>query len=139
TWRITPKIFAECRHRILQGDRLEHVAVESVQNAKISLANARCILEHGLEHRLQLPGEELMTCSTSEVAVCRSSDSVKSRVRACTSSNSRAFSIAITAWSAKVLSSVICFSVNGLTSKRRIKIAPIGSPCRNNGAASVVL
>jgi len=55
------------------------------------------------------------------------------------SSNRRAFSIAITAWSAKVFSNVICFSVNGLTSMRRIKIAPTGFPCRNNGAASVVL
>ena len=44
------------------------------------------------------PGEELMTCNTSEVAVCCSNDS---RV----SVRSRAFSIAITAWSAKVLTS----------------------------------
>ena len=59
------------------------------------------------------PGELEMTCSTSEVAVCCSSASVSSRVRACTSSNSRTFSIAITAWSAKVVTSSICFSVNG--------------------------
>ena len=49
------------------------------------------------------PGELVMTCSTSEVAVCCSSASDSSRVRACTSSNSRTFSIAITAWSAKVV------------------------------------
>ena len=48
------------------------------------------------------PGELLMTCSTSDVAVCCSSDSVSSFVRACTSSKSRTFSMAITAWSAKV-------------------------------------
>ena len=54
-----------------------------------------------------------MTPSTSEVAVCCSSDSDSSRVRACTSSNSRTFSIAITAWSAKVVTSSICLSVNG--------------------------
>ena len=36
-----------------------------------------------------------MTWSTSEVAVCCSSDSVSSRVRCCSASNSRAFSIAI--------------------------------------------
>ena len=34
------------------------------------------------------PGDALMTCKTSEVAVCCSSDSVRSRVFACTSSNS---------------------------------------------------
>ena len=52
-----------------------------------------------------------MTCSTSDVAVCCSSASDSSRVRACTSSNSRTFSIAITAWSAKVSSNSICLSV----------------------------
>ena len=61
------------------------------------------------------PGELEMTCSTSEVAVCCSSASESSRVRACTSSNSRTFSIAITAWSAKVVTSSICLSVNGRT------------------------
>ena len=56
--------------------------------------------------------ERLMTLSTSAVAVCCSSDS-PAHVRACTSSNSRTFSIAITAWSAKVVASSICLSVNG--------------------------
>ena len=62
------------------------------------------VLEHLLEHRLQLAGERLITSSTSDVAVCCSSDSESSRVRACTSSNSRTLPIAITAWSAKVCS-----------------------------------
>src|SRR5262249_39384526 len=43
-----------------------------------------------------------MTSSTLEVAVCCSSDSLSSRVRCCSASNSRTFSMAITAWSAKV-------------------------------------
>ena len=42
-----------------------------------------------------------------------SSDFASSRVRASTLSNSRTFSIAITAWSAKVVTSSICLSVNG--------------------------
>ena len=42
-------------------------------------------------------GELEMTPSTSDVAVCCSKDSESSRVRACTSSNNRTFSIAITA------------------------------------------
>ena len=45
-------------------------------------------------------------------------------VRACTSSNRRTFSMAITAWSAKVLSRLICFSLNGRTSVRLITSAP---------------
>ena len=43
-------------------------------------------------------------------------------VRACTSSNSRTFSMAITAWSAKVLSSSICLSVNGPVSRAQMTI-----------------
>ena len=57
------------------------------------------------------PGEALMTCNTSAVAVCCSS---ASRV----SVSSRAFSIAITAWAAKFCSSAICLSENGRTSWR---------------------
>src|SRR6266404_792974 len=40
----------------------------------------------------------LITLSTFAVAVCCCKDSVKSRVRVCTSSNKRTFSIAITAY-----------------------------------------
>ena len=47
-----------------------------------------------------------MTWSTSEVAVCCSSDSVSSL-------SSRAFSMAMTAWSAKLVTSSICLSVEG--------------------------
>src|SRR5262249_40359310 len=43
------------------------------------------------------PDELETTLSTSDVAVCCSKDSESSRVRACTSSNSRTFSMAITA------------------------------------------
>src|SRR5262249_55312484 len=56
--------------------------------------------------------EPLIEDRISPVAVCRSSASL-------VSSNSRTFSIAITAWSAKVSASSICFSVNGCTSARR--------------------
>ena len=73
-----------------------------------------------------------MTRSTSEVAVCCSSASESSRVRACTSSNSRTFSIAITAWSAKVVTSSICFSVNGCTACAQ-EMTPIGVPSRSSG------
>ena len=59
-------------------------------------------------------GARLMTLRTSLVAVWYSSDSCSSRVRACTSSKRRAFSIAITAWSAKVSTSSICLGVTGL-------------------------
>ena len=51
-------------------------------------------------------GELAMTPKISLVAVCCSSDSLSSW-------NSRTFSMAITAWSAKVLRSAICLSVKG--------------------------
>ena len=54
-----------------------------------------------------------MTPKTSDVAVCCSSAWLRSRVFACTSSNNRVFSMAMTAWSAKVWKSSICLSVKG--------------------------
>src|SRR5262245_60063250 len=54
-------------------------------------------------------GERLITLRISAVAVCRSSASVSSRLRASSSVNNRTFSIAITAWSAKVWSREISF------------------------------
>ena len=63
----------------------------------------------GVEHRLEVDAERLMTWSTSAVAVCCSSASSDARFAACTSSKSRTFSMAITAWSAKVLTRSICW------------------------------
>jgi hypothetical protein len=60
------------------------------------------------------PGDELMTCNTSAVAVCGSK---ASRV----SVMSRAFSIAITAWAAKFSSNATCLSEKGRTSWRKIE------------------
>ena len=48
-------------------------------------------------------GELEMTRRISPVAVCCSRVSVRSRLRASSSWNSRTFSMAMTAWSAKVL------------------------------------
>jgi hypothetical protein len=64
------------------------------------------------------PGELLMTPSTCDVAVCCSNASLRSSVRWRSSLSSRVFSIAMTAWAAKVVTSSICFSVNGRTSWR---------------------
>ena len=61
-------------------------------------------------------GELEITRRMSLIAVCCSSDSASSRERCCSASNSRVFSIAMTAWSAKVSTSSICLSVNGRTS-----------------------
>src|SRR5499427_5857706 len=57
---------------------------------------------------------EFTACETSLSARSSATDWKSSRERACTSSNSRSFSIAITAWRAKVVNSAICLSANGL-------------------------
>ena len=59
------------------------------------------------------PDDELMVSSTSEVAVCCSSDSLRSSVRSRSSFSSRVFSMAITAWLANVRSTASCLSDSG--------------------------
>ena len=49
-------------------------ALEPVQRPELGLANAGRVLQHGLETGSNSPGDELMTRSTSAVAVCCSSD-----------------------------------------------------------------
>ena len=80
-------------------------------------------------------GGEAMTRSTSAVAVCCSSASVTSRLLAClpSSSNSRAFSMAMTAWSANVSSRAICASVNG--ARHRMHGEDADRPRRRGAAA----
>ena len=83
------------------------------------------------------PGDLEITPSTSEVAVCCSSALLSSAVRACTSSNSRTFSIAITAWSAKVLSSSSWAFGIGPGSLHATTMAPIGLPARSIGTPNI--
>ena len=73
-----------------------------------------------------------MTFSTSAVAVCRSSDSFVSL-------NRRTFSIAITAWSAKVLAREISLSLNAPTDQRRMAKQAIALPSRIKGTNSADL
>ena len=54
-------------------------------------------------------------------------------MRACTSSNNRTFSIAITAWSAKVVTNAMWLLSNGRTIGRVNTITPIGAPSRKSG------
>jgi len=72
------------------------------------------------------PGDELMTCNTSAVAVCCSR---ASRV----SVRSRAFSIAMTAWAAKFCNRAISLSVKGRISVRQEEIMPSSAPSLRSG------
>ena len=105
------------------------------QHHVIDPTNPCGALDDGVEDRLHVgrraadDAEHLGCCGLMLQA------SRNSALRSWISLNNRTFSMAITAWSAKVLRSAICFSVNGLTSVRRITIAPIAMPSRNNGMA----
>jgi hypothetical protein len=57
-----------------------------------------------------MPDETPLVLMVTELRAC----TVSSRVRCCSASNRRTFSMAMTAWSAKVVTSSICLSVNGL-------------------------
>ena len=80
-----------------------------------------------------------MTRRISAVAVCCSSASVSSRFRASSSVNSRTFSIAITAWSAKVFRQrdLLGGEELDLSSSAR-QMTPMGTPSRSSGVASSV-
>ena len=79
-----------------------------------------------------------ITLSNSLVAVCCSSATRSSLLRASSSVNRRTFSTAMTAWSAKVVINSICFWVNGFTCRRHIDNAPMGFPSRSIGTARAV-
>ena len=83
-------------------------------------------------------GERLMTRRISLVAVCCSSVSVRSRLRASSSWKRRTFSMAMTAWSAKVFTSSICLSVKGSTLVFHRTNTPSSAPSRSIGTASTV-
>ena len=78
-------------------------------------------------------GELEMTRRISLVAVCCSRASVRSAFRACSSASSRAFSMAMTAWSAKVSSRATCRSVKSSGSFRRSAITPTAEDPRIRG------
>jgi hypothetical protein len=78
-------------------------------------------------------GEPEITLRMSLVAVCCSRVSVRSWLRASSSVNRPTFSMAMTAWSAKVFTSSIWVAVKGLTSRRPHPITPIGTPLRTIG------
>jgi hypothetical protein len=71
-------------------------------------------------------GDRLITPKISAVAICCSNASF-------VSVNSRTFSMAMTAWSAKVWSNAICSRVNGPGVARETPMAPIGAPSRSIG------
>ncbi len=120
------------------GGVVEAVALQPLDHGVAGLAQAHRARGDGIEHRLQLGRRLGDDPQDSAVAVWLVERLAQSRLRAWISWNRRTFSMAMTAWSAKVWSSAICVSVNGRTSSRRSRITPTASPSRSSGTASVV-
>ena len=75
----------------------KNLSFAEIHVSELGLANARRVCEHGLEYRLQLPGrrrDDLQHLGGRGLLLQRLAEIA---VRACTSSNRRTFSIAITA------------------------------------------
>ena len=109
-------------------DQMKRRRLPAVRCAASAPSHSRAALVHDrVEHRLEVGRRARDDPQDLAVAVCCSSDSVSSRFRASSSLNSRTFSIAMTAWSAKVSRSLICLSVKDRTSSPIVmRIAPIG-------------
>ena len=87
---------------------MQAIAVPAVDASKLGVADADCILQHGLKHRRKIAGRaadnlehlrrrRLLLQRLGKLAV----RSVRSSVRWRSSFNSRVFSMAMTAWPAK--------------------------------------
>ena len=92
-----------CQRRAEGAHRGTHAVLVDQQVAKFCLADLHRVLQHRWNTGSSSPGELEMTCSTSLVAVCCSSASVRSSVRWRSSLSRRVFSMAMTACAANVL------------------------------------
>ena len=114
------------------------LAIAPEDQCVIRLAQTRRRLDEGVEHRLQIEGraaDDLEHVGGGGLLLQRFAQIVCALLARL---NSRTFSIAITAWSAKVVTSSICLSVNGRTVLRCNTMTPIGMPSRNSGTLSIV-
>src|SRR6516165_7150550 len=101
---LAPTYLWVSERQIMGRDKAQHVALSAIDATKLCGADANSIVEHCANTGSRSPGELEMTLSTSDVAVCCSSD--------CRSSlSNRAFSMAMTACAAKFLTNSICLPV----------------------------
>ena len=137
-WLIDTDLNTANRDWTKMGPRNHNFPLSESQHYVIDPTNPGGALDDGIEDRLHVrrraadDAEHLGRCRLMFQRLAQF------RVALLISWNSRTFSMAITAWSAKVLRRAICLSVKGRTSKRRIAITPIGIPSRSNGVPSIV-
>ena len=90
------------------SDKMEQLAIVGIDMSVVALTQAHGAFDHRVKDRRKVARELLIVCNISAVAVCCSSDSERSSVRWRSSLSSRAFSMAMTAWAAKLASSSTC-------------------------------
>ena len=123
------------RYRTKMGPQNHSVPLAESQQHVINPTNPRGALDDGVEHRLHVcrrPADD-----AEHLGCCRLM--LESFAQFCIALaeffEQRTFSMAITAWLAKVSRSAICLSEKDRTSCRRIRIAPIEAPSRSSGTA----
>jgi hypothetical protein len=95
--RTTPARLVKRWRHIVARDNVQCTSFIEIEVAEFGLAEPRPFPSMASKTGDSSPGVLEITPSTSAVAVCCSSASESSRVRCCSASNSRTFSIAITA------------------------------------------
>ena len=108
------------------------VVFAQIERAEFRSANIGRIRQYGLEDRLKLArrADDLENVGGRGLLF---SEQISAR----SSLSSRAFSIAITAWSAKVLTNSICLSVNGSTVGRVSDEDADHDPIANSGTTNI--
>ena len=99
----------------MRRDEVQGIAIPAIDISKLGVADADGFLQHGCKHRLKIAGRAADDLEHLRRRCLLLQGSVRSRVRCCSASNSRTFSMAMTAWSAKVVTNSIWLSVNGWT------------------------
>ena len=130
-WRINTDLYAAgYGYGTKMSPRNQTVPLVESQHHVIDPTNPGGALDDGVEDRLHVrrraadDAEHLGRCRLMLQGLAQFC------VALLDSLNSRTFSMAITAWSAKVSRSSICFSVKGRTSVRRIRISSNRRPLR---------
>ncbi len=83
------------------------------QIAEVGLADTHRVLEHRVEYRIKLPRR-----AADDFKDLGGRGLLLQRILVRSSLSRRVFSMAITAWAAKLVTNSICLSVNGRTSWR---------------------
>src|SRR5262245_30032009 len=110
-WRVLCQPFDVVSFYVIGGHQTKRAVLPSVDHGEIGIAEFCCGRNDRIEHWLQLIGR-----SANDVENFGGCGLLLQGSRS--SLSRRVFSMAITAWAAKLVTSSICLSVKGRTSRR---------------------